>query len=310
MIETSTFRHEPVMCAEIVEAFSTVPAGVVVDATFGAGGHSTAILDAYPGLSVLGIDRDETACRNAATLVDRFGARLAVRHARFDDLRRILDEEGIARISGALFDLGVSSPQFDRPERGFSYRNDGPLDMRMDATQELDASAVVNDYPEDRLAALLRDNSDERFARRIAAAIVAARPIHGTLRLAEVVAAAIPAPARRSGGHPAKRSFQAIRMEVNGEMSVLPTALADAFDATAPGGRVAVLSYHSGEHRIVADFCARIESRDAGEPTPTQHPSSVRRYGRRVRAPRRASAEELRRNPRSSSARLRVVERV
>lgn len=310
MTDTADFRHEPVMCAEIVDVFSAVPPGVLLDATFGAGGHSTAILEAHPMLQVIGIDRDPSACANAASLVARFDGRLTVRHARFDRLRSVLDESGITAISGAVFDLGVSSPQFDRAERGFSYRHDGPLDMRMDAGQSLDAHTVVNDYPMERLAELLRDNSDERFARRIASAIVAARPIRGTLHLAEVVSAAIPAPARRSGGHPAKRSFQAIRMEVNGELEQLPTAFDDAFAATASGGRLAVLSYHSGEHRAVAAFTARVESRDAEPPSPTHHPASIRRYGRRVRAPRRAGADELARNPRSSAARLRVLERV
>jgi 16S rRNA (cytosine1402-N4)-methyltransferase len=218
----------------------------------------------------------------------------------------------VQEISGALFDLGVSSPQIDRAERGFSYRLAGPLDMRMDPSQSLTADIIVNTYDVEAIAELLRRNADERYAFRIAKAIVASRPIRDTLQLAAIVASAIPAPARRTGGNPSKRTFQALRIEVNAELDVLPTALNGAIEATAIGGRIAVLTYHSGEDRIVKDVFGAAEERgkSAQEVSPFHHPDSVRRYARRVKSPRRPSANELDRNPRSKSARLRVLEKV
>jgi len=308
------YGHEPVMLHEIVDVFSSVPAGCVVDATLGGCGHTVGILRTHQHLSVLGIDQDENAIAHAESLRESdpdLRARLMVRRGRFDRFAEILEESGIEEISGALFDLGVSSPQFDRAERGFSYRNDGPLDMRMDAEQALSAHDVVNGYDVDRLTDVIRTNSDERFAHRIAKAIVAARPIATTAQLATVVADAIPAPARRTGGHPAKRTFQALRIEVNAELEVLPTALGAALDATAVGGRVAVLSYHSGEDRIVKHVM-RDAQRAEGDvvASPYVHPESVRSSFRKVRVAERPSREEMDRNTRASSARLRVIEKV
>lgn len=308
------YGHEPVMLHEIVEAFASVPAGCVVDATLGGCGHAVGILRTHAHLSVLGLDQDAHAITHAETLRvanPDLRDRLTVRRVRFDDLGETLSELGIEEISGALFDLGVSSPQFDRADRGFSYRNDGPLDMRMDASQGLSAYDVVNGYDLDRLTDVIRRYSDERFAHRIAKAIIAARTIETTSRLAEVVAAAIPAPARRTGGHPAKRTFQALRIEVNAELDVLPTALNAALAATAPGGRVAVLSYHSGEDRIVKNVFADAQrSSEEVVASPYVHPDSVQGSFRKVRMAQRPSREEMDRNPRASSARLRVIERV
>lgn len=298
------------MLDEILDAFDAVPAGTVVDATLGGGGHACALLERRADLRVLGIDRDEASHVATAPLVGRFGGRLTVEHGRFDRIPEFLARHGLAEISGALFDLGVSSPQLDRAERGFTYRSAGPLDMRMDRSQDLTADHVVNGYDEQRLASLLRDHADERHARRIARAIVSARPVRDTAHLADVVVAAIPAPARRTGGHPAKRTFQAIRIEVNGELDVLPEALRQAIDATSPGGRIAVLSYHSGEDRIVAGAFADAERASPPDASPFVHPDTVRRRVRRVRAPRRPSPAELERNPRASAAKLRVVEKV
>lgn len=311
---TTGYGHEPVMLREIVDVFASVPAGCVVDATLGGSGHAVAILRAHRHLRVLGIDQDQRAIDHANALraddAD-LAARFSVRKARFDALATEIEHAGIEEISGALFDLGVSSPQFDLAERGFSYRNDGPLDMRMDAEQALSAHDVVNGYDVDRLTDVIRTNSDERFAHRIAKAIVAARPIATTAQLATVVADAIPAPARRTGGHPAKRTFQALRIEVNAELEVLPTALTAALDATAVGGRVAVLSYHSGEDRIVKHVM-RDAQRAEGDvvASPYVHPESVRSSFRKVRVAERPSREEMDRNPRASSARLRVIEKV
>lgn len=307
--------HQPVMLAEIAECFAAVPGGVVVDATFGYGGHSLAILNANPNLQILGLDQDGESIANAEKMIvsdPKFKNRLTVRRARFDRLDDVLKQLSIEEISGALFDLGVSSPQLDVAARGFSYRNDGPLDMRMDQSGELSADDVVNRYDEAELANLIRANSDERFARRIAAAIVAARPIKSTGHLAEVVVAAIPAPARRTGGHPAKRTFQAIRIEVNNELEILGHALEQAIEATKVGGRVAVLSYHSGENRIVKQVFADSERDDSKsvEVSPFVHESrsGVRRT-RRVRAPKQPSNHEQASNRRAKSARLRVIEK-
>ncbi|MCX6536735.1 MAG: 16S rRNA (cytosine(1402)-N(4))-methyltransferase RsmH [Actinobacteria bacterium] len=310
--------HEPVMLNEIAQCFTTVPPGVVVDATFGLGGHSKAILKANPSIQILGLDQDADAIANAERMIADDASlrdRLTVRRVRFDcfdSLNAVLEELSIKEISGALFDLGVSSPQLDFAERGFSYRNDGPLDMRMDQRSELSAADVVNNYQESELAGIITQNADERFARRIARAIVAARPISTTTHLAEVIVAAIPAPARRTGGHPAKRTFQAIRIEVNKELEILARTLQIAIDATKVGGRVAVLTYHSGENRIVKQVF-RSSEKDADEPkigSPFIHESQLgTRRVRRVRMAQYPSEQEQTQNRRAKSARLRVIEK-
>ncbi|MGE0796486.1 MAG: 16S rRNA (cytosine(1402)-N(4))-methyltransferase RsmH, partial [Acidimicrobiia bacterium] len=256
--EEGDFEHRPVMVGEVVELFGPVPAGTIVDATVGGAGHARAILDAHPHLRLVGLDRDPTAVGVAARRLVPYGSRATVLHARFDALAATvaghrLVEPGEGGLSGALFDLGVSSPQLDRAERGFSHRFDAPLDMRMDTSTGVTAADVVNGYAEADLARLLHRLGDERYASRIARAIVANRPVTTTARLAEVVRDAIPAPARRRGGHPAARSFQAVRIEVNRELEILPGALDRAIDLLAPGGRCAVLAYHSGEDRIVKE---------------------------------------------------------
>jgi 16S rRNA (cytosine1402-N4)-methyltransferase len=307
--------HEPVMLAEIVELFTTVPDGVVLDATLGMAGHATAILRLHPGLQVVGIDRDDMAIANAAAVKSTLGvdaARFTFHRARFDQAANALRAAGVHQLSGALFDLGVSSPQLDVAERGFSYRNDAPLDMRMDRSEAISAWHVVNEFDADTIAEILRRNADERFAKRIAAAIVAARPINTTAQLAAVVTAAIPAATRRTGGHPAKRTFQAIRIEVNAELDILPGALRDVMAMVVPGGRVAVLSYHSGEDRIVKEVFRDAET-DTTRPniaTPFAHPSrTAPRAWRKVKVAKHPSPTEAQRNPRASSARLRVMER-
>jgi 16S rRNA (cytosine1402-N4)-methyltransferase len=310
MVRPAEFTHQPVMRDEIVTVLSAVPPGVVVDATIGGGGHSEALLEARDDLSILGIDRDPEALAAATTRLERFGDRVHLTHRRFDALVGALADEGISEISGALFDLGVSSPQLDRADRGFSYQHEGPLDMRMDSTATTTAADVVNNFDEARLAAVIRRHGDERYARRIAAAIVAVRPIVTTADLAAVVAGAIPAPARRRGGHPAKRTFQAIRIEVNSELDALPVGLDDAIDATVPGGRVAVLSYHSGEDAIVKERF-RVASGVCDCPPGLPCACGASQRVRLVRGvPRRPSDAEVTVNRRAASARLRVVERV
>ena len=307
----SAFEHAPVMRDEIVAAMREVPPGVVLDATLGGGGHAEAILESRDDLRVLGIDRDPAALDAARGRLLRFGDRAMTHRCRFDDLDEAMDAHRIESLSGAVFDLGVSSPQLDRAERGFSYRNEGPLDMRMDTDAPWSADDVVNGYSERDLARVIRQHGDERFAARIASAIVAARPIETTTRLAEVVTAAIPAPARRTGGHPAKRTFQAIRIEVNGELDALPEALDKAIDALAPGGRLAVLSYHSGEDRIVKDRIRAAET--GGCECPPELPcvcGAVQTVRVVRRVPKRPSEAEQAANPRASSARLRVAEKL
>lgn len=307
----ASFQHEPVMVDEIVALFEMVPAGFVLDATLGGGGHSEQLLERWPQIGILGIDRDADALSAAQTRLARFGDRLRVYHCRFDRLDDAMTALSIDTLSGALFDLGVSSPQLDLAERGFSYRNDGALDMRMDRTQTWSAADVVNGYAAADLAQVIQRFGDERFARRIAAAIVAARPIESTAVLAEIVVAAIPAAARRTGGHPAKRTFQAIRIEVNGELDALAPAIDTAMARTVPGGRVAVLSYHSGEDRIVKERMRVAATGDCACPPELPCVCDAVQTVRIVRGvPRTPSKAEQANNRRAGSARLRVVERV
>lgn len=304
------FEHEPVMVGEVVDLFAPVPAGTVVDATTGGAGHSSAILDAHPHVRVTGLDQDPAAVAAASERLTRFGDRADVIHARFDRIADVVADR--APLSGVLFDLGVSSVQLDVAERGFSHRFDAPLDMRMDTSSSARSAAdVINGYDEAALARVLRELGDERFATRIAKAIVANRPIDTTGRLVEVIRDAIPAPARRKGGHPATRSFQAVRIEVNEELDVLPVALEAALALLAPGGRCVVLAYHSGEDRIV-----KAVLRDAATGGCTCSPAlpcgcgavpTVRLLKRGAWKP---TTEEIARNPRAESARLRAVEKL
>lgn len=293
---------------EIVEVFSTVPAGHILDATLGGAGHSTALLESRDDLSVIGVDRDTDALATSGERLARFGARVSLHHHRFDELDVAMEEAGVEQLSGALFDLGVSSYQFDAGERGFSYRVDAPLDMRMDASDGITAADIVNTWTEVEIARMLRDNADERFAGRIARAIVAARPVTTTAELAEIVASAIPAPARRRGGHPAKRTFQALRIAVNSELEILPGALDSAIRNTRSGGRVAVLSYHSGEDRIVKERFRHHTTGGCTCPATLPCVCGAQPSVRLVRAASKPSEIEMQRNPRSTSARLRVAE--
>jgi 16S rRNA (cytosine1402-N4)-methyltransferase len=306
------FEHRPVLVDLVVELFAPVPAGVVVDATVGGGGHAEALLEAHPHLSLVGLDQDPDAVAAAGARLARFGDRVAVRRTRFDEIPDVLAELGHDGASGALFDLGVSSPQLDRPERGFSYRAAGPLDMRMDPARPVSAADLVNGADADELARLLRAYGDERHAARIARAIVAHRPIATTEELADVVAGAVPAPARRrSAGHPARRTFQAIRIAVNDELAVLPGSLDDAIDALVPGGRCVAIAYHSGEDRIVKARFRHAESGGWTGPSHLPTPSHVRPSVRLLRRGAwRPSADEIAGNPRAEAARLRAIEKL
>ena len=308
--------HVPVLLTEITEIFRPLEEGTIVDATFGGGGHSTALLDSLPGLSILAIDRDPDSLAIASQ-----SARLRLVAGDFADLDQLIRDHTEARagsdepgwftpVAGVLFDLGVSSHQLDVAERGFSYRRAGPLDMRMDRRSDLSAAVIVNEWPEADIATAIRTYGEERFARRIASGIVAARPIDDTARLASVVAEAVPAPARRRR-HPARRVFQAIRIAVNDELGSLATGLDSALDAVRTGGRVAVITYHSLEDRIVK---RRFAVGTAGCECPPGLPVCVCGKVAELRSLTRGgvtpSADEVARNRRARSARLRAVEKV
>jgi 16S rRNA (cytosine1402-N4)-methyltransferase len=298
------------MHREVVELLRPVPEGTVVDATVGGGGHSELLLAARPDLRVLGIDRDDAALAAASVALGRFGDRVRLVRAEFAAIADIVNEG--ERIVGVLFDLGVSSPQLDRAERGFSYWADAPLDMRMDVRQDLTAAEVVNTYTEAELARVLVEYGEERFARRVAAEIVRRRPLTSTGDLVDAIKAGIPAAARRRGGHPARRTFQAIRMEVNRELPNLEQGLDDSVHLLTPGGRMLVLAYHSLEDRAVKERFSRWAGRGpathpAKLPAPPAPAPLVRLL---TRKPVRPSEAEIAANPRASSARLRAVERL
>ena len=309
------FSHLPVMAREVVELLLPVPGGMFVDCTVGGGGHSAALLDARPDVHVLGLDRDADAVEAARSRLARFGDRATVVHGGFERLGMFVERHGEGeKVMGILMDLGVSSAQLDRPERGFSFRFDAPLDMRMDSKQSLTATEVVNGYEESDLAAVLSQYGEERFARRIARAIVAARPVRSTRELAEIVRDAIPAATRRRGPHPARRTFQAIRMEVNRELPNLADGLDESVHVIGPRGRVLVLAYHSLEDRMVKKTFGRWAGDEddrrvpAKLPVPPPKPRPLARV--LTRRPLRPSADEVAANPRAESARLRAVERL
>ncbi|MFM1752471.1 MAG: S-adenosyl-L-methionine-dependent methyltransferase MraW [Actinomycetota bacterium] len=296
------------MVNEIVDVFGPVPKGFIYDGTLGGAGHAQAILNAHEHLSVLGIDRDTEALEVARQRLEKFGDRVFLQHRRFDDVDAALNEAGLDKISGALFDLGVSSFQFDTARRGFSYRFDAPLDMRMDVGESLTAAEIVNDWAEDDISRVLHFYGDEKFARKIARAIVASRPITTTSQLAALVASAIPAPARRRGGNPAKRTFQALRIAVNQELEILPIALDRVINRTRSGGRVVVLAYHSGEDRLVKERFTFFTTGGCNCPSHLPCGCGAQATTRRLRVPSRPTQIEREANPRSASARMRAVE--
>ena len=297
--------HEPVMATEVMNMFTTIESGIVVDATFGGGGHTRQLL-ARGGVTVIGIDRDPDAAANTADLGDEF--RFA--QGTFGNLEQILDDEQVPAIDGVLFDLGVSSHQLDQPTRGFSYRSPGPLDMRM-GSESLTADEIVNEWSEADIAHVIRRYGEERFAGRIARSICKARPISDTATLAEIVKQAIPAATRQTGGHPAKRTFQALRIAVNDELGELERGLDAALARLAPGGRCVVISYHSLEDRIVKQ---RFAAAATGCVCPPELPvcacDNVADVRLITRKPLRPSDAEIERNPRARSAKLRCAEMV
>jgi len=306
------YLHRPVMVREVTELLAPIPTGTVVDATVGGGGHARSLLEARPDLRLLGIDRDPSAVAAARAELEPFGDRAQIIHGGFEHIAEIVRHEHEGIVMGILFDLGVSSPQLDLRERGFTYWGDAPLDMRMDSAQPLTAEQVVNDYDVDALTTVLRGNGEERFARSIAARIVANRPLHTTSDLVRAVREGIPQRARRRGGHPARRTFQAIRMEVNRELPHLEAGLDESVHLIGPEGRILVLSYHSLEDRLVKERFTTWSGGDTHAPPglPVEPPTPRALVRRLTRRPARPRADEVAANPRADSARLRAVEKL
>lgn len=321
---TGDYGHLPVLarrCAELLTPALTRRASdgsgaLLVDATIGAGGHAELFLSELPGLRLVGLDRDPSALGIARTRLARFADRVTLVPTRYDAIATVLAESGYSAagsVDAILFDLGVSSMQLDRAERGFSYAHDAPLDMRMDPESPLSAADIVNTYDERALADILRRYGEERFADRIAAHIVRRRahtPFTSTAELVSLLYQAIPAPARRTGGHPAKRTFQALRIAVNDELDSLARALPAALDALAVGGRIAVLAYQSLEDRIVKRAFADATASGTPAGLPVELPAHAPRFRSLTRGAERAGDQEILHNPRSAPARLRAVQRV
>lgn len=312
----TTERHVPVLLARTLELLAPAlggPGAVVLDATLGMGGHSAALLEQFGDLRLIGLDRDPEALVLAAERLAPFADRTTFVHAVYDELAAVLASARVDRVQGVLFDLGVSSLQLDDAGRGFAYAQDAPLDMRMDQSRGITAAEVVNTYEPAQLARVLKEYGEERFARRIADAVARERdrvPFSGTARLAELVRSSIPAATRRTGGHPAKRTFQALRIEVNAELTALADALPAAVDALAVGGRIVVLSYQSLEDRLVKRALVAGSAGTAPHGLPVvlpEHEPVLRLLTRGAEVP---GAAEVAANPRAASARLRAAERL
>jgi len=318
------FGHVPVLAQRCVELLTPAltrshPDGtgaVLVDATLGAGGHAELFLTELPGLRVIGLDRDPSALQIARDRLAPFADRITLVHTRYDGIVNALTESGydtVESVDGVLFDLGVSSMQLDRAERGFAYAKDAPLDMRMDTSSSLTAADIVNTYSEAELADILHRYGEERFARRIAAQIVRRRaraPFTTTAELVALLYEAIPAPARRTGGHPAKRTFQALRVAVNDELESLRNAVPAALDALAVAGRIVVMSYQSLEDRIVKRLFADATASRTPPGLPMELPGHGPLFRSLTHGAEKADPAEVERNPRSAPVRLRALQRI
>jgi len=311
----ATPSHVPVLLDRVVALLAPAlqrEGAVLVDATLGLGGHSEAVLSRLELARVVGIDRDPEALRLAGERLAPFGDRFTGVHAVYDEIPTVLADLGLASVDAVLFDLGVSSMQLDVRERGFAYAEDAPLDMRMDGSTGITAADVLNTYDVADLTRVLREYGEEKFARKIATAVVRERsrePFTRSGRLVELLYAEIPAPARRTGGHPAKRTFQALRMEVNDELAVLRRAIPTAIDAVGVGGRVVVESYHSLEDRLVKQAFAAVTRLDVPEDLPFVPAGAEPAFRQVTRGAEKANPEEISENPRAASVRLRAIER-
>ncbi|MFF1556896.1 16S rRNA (cytosine(1402)-N(4))-methyltransferase RsmH [Streptomyces sp. NPDC058279] len=313
---TSESRHVPVMlqrCLDLLAPALERPGAVVVDCTLGLGGHSEALLTRFPEVHLIGLDRDKEALRLSGERLAPFGERATLVHAIYADLAEVLDGLGIPTVQGILFDLGVSSMQLDEADRGFAYAQDAPLDMRMDQTTGISAAEVLNTYAPGELVRILRQYGEEKQAKRIVSAIVRERarePFSNSARLVEVIREALPQAAKRTGGNPAKRTFQALRIEVNAELAGLERAIPAAVDRIAVGGRIAVLSYHSLEDRLVKQVFAA----GAASTAPPGLPVVPERYQPKLKLLTRGAElpteEEIAENRRAAPARFRGVERI
>ena len=309
-------QHVPVMLERVLDLLApvvTAPGSVVIDATLGLGGHTEALLTRFPEVHVLGIDRDPHALERAAERLAPFSGRVTFAHAVYDELGDVVAQAGLSSVAGVLFDLGVSSMQLDLADRGFAYAQDAPLDMRMNPEDEMSAADVLNTYSVADLSRVLRVYGEEKFARRIAEAVVAGRegePFTTSARLVDLVRNSIPAAARRTGGNPAKRTFQALRIEVNDELGVYARALPAALEAIAVEGRVVVLSYHSLEDRLTKQAFTRATRSTAPRDLPVVPVEMQPRFRLLTRGAEQASENEIADNPRAQSVRLRAVERI
>ena len=308
------FHHVPIMLSEVMELLRPERGGLFVDGTLGGGGHSEGILSRLSYGRLYGIDRDGNAIAAASARLAPFGDKFKAIRGNFFDMKELLMAEGVSGVDGILLDLGVSSHQLDTPERGFSYHEDAPLDMRMDDRAALSAYDVVNGYGVEELAGIIKDYGEERFAFRVANAIVRERekqPINSTVQLAEIIKAAIPAANRREGPHPARRTFQAIRIEVNGELAELGRAIEDAHDLLNPGGILAVITFHSLEDRIVKQAFKKFENPCTCDPrAPMCTCGKVPTAKILTKKPLVPSDEELEINPRSRSSKLRGIQKL
>lgn len=305
------FKHIPVMLEECMDLLNLAqrPSGVFVDGTLGGGGHTEQMLRRTTG-RVIGIDRDWDALRAAGARLSPFGERFVPLHGNYANIKTLLRQAGLEGMDGMLMDLGVSSYQLDNPERGFSFHSEAPLDMRMDQTAEMTAEIVLNTYPEKELARIISQYGEEKWAVRIAKFIVAARPLHTTVDLVRVIDAAVPAAERRKVSHPARRTFQAIRIEVNSELSLLEPALRDAVDCLTPGGRLVVITFHSLEDRIVKQTFQSLQNPCTCPPKAPVCICGKKPLGRAVtRRPVLPTQEECERNLRSHSAKVRAFEK-
>jgi len=309
-------QHVPVLLDRVLELLGPALSGgpaVVVDGTLGLGGHAAALLAAHPELTLIGLDRDPQALELAGRRLADYADRTHLVHAVYDELPEVLERLGIDQVHGVLLDLGVSSLQLDAVDRGFAYSRDAALDMRMDPTTGPTAADVVNGYSVDELARVLRDYGEERFAKRIAATVARRReraPLRTSEELVQLLYEAVPAASRRTGGHPAKRTFQALRIEVNGELDALRDVLPAAMDAIAVGGRLVVLAYHSLEDRLVKRALAEGARSRTPPGLPVELPGHGPRWRLLTRGAEQADEVEIERNPRAASVRLRAGERI
>lgn len=311
--------HVPVLLDRVLALFEpalSAPDAVLVDTTLGLGGHADALLTAHPGLTLVGLDRDPDALDRSRERLAPHGDRVHLVHAVYDELPDVLFRLGFGgrgSVAGVLMDLGVSSMQLDVAERGFAYAKDAPLDMRMDRTAELTAAEVLNTYPPGDLVRILRDYGEERFAKRIVDRVVrerASTPFTSSGRLVELLYEAVPAASRRTGGHPAKRTFQALRIEVNGELDALRAALPAALDALRVGGRIVVEAYQSLEDRLVKQAFAELAKSRTPQGVPVELPGHGPRVRLLTRGAEQANEQEIEHNPRAASVRLRAAERI